>query len=328
MNTRFHGRRAAVAVALGLLVTACGAGGGSAEGGSGPAINIAYQPGTGYAPLIIMKQEGLLEDRLSGVTVNWRQLAGGADVRDGIAGNRLQAGAGGVPPFLIGLDTGVPWRIAGGMNDYPSALLVKDERIQSIKDIRPKDKIAVTTPGATQDLTLRKLADEQFGDPNRFADQLLALPHPDSVAALETGSVQVHGSNAPFQAQQIAEGARSIGDLYEAFGKSSLLVTYASEKFYDEQPKQYEAFRQALAEAIKILNEDPERAAKALAAENPAADEKQLLAEVTDPDMTWTETPTGIFEVAEFMVKIDLLSNPLDNWKDAVWPDVAELKGS
>lgn len=230
--------------------------------------------------------------------------------------------------MIIGMDTGVPWRIAGGLNNYPSALLVLEERIQSIADIQPEDKIAVTTVGATQDLTLRKLAQDQFGDPNRFSDQLLPMPHPDSTSALESGAIQVHGSNAPFQSRQLEAGARSIGDLYDAFGESTLLVTFASEDFFVNRPIQYEAFKEALEEAMTILNEDPDRAADALAAENPDADRDVLYAEVTDPDITWTSTPTGLKEMADFMHEIDMVDMTIDGWEELVWDDVAQLPGS
>lgn len=323
---------AASVIALAMSLSACGGGEATTETASGddpgPTINVAYQPGLSYAPFVVMKVEGLIEEEIPGVEVEWQTLGSGTDIRDAIQGGRLDIGAGGVPPILIGIDTGVPYKIAGGMNNYPSALLTMDDSIQSLADIGPEDKIAVTTPGATQDLTLRKLADEQFGEPNRFEDQLLALPHPDAVAALETGAIAVHGSNTPFQNSQIAAGARSLGDLYDAFGESTLIVAYAGQPFHDERPEQYAAFRAALAEALRILQEEPERAAEALASEQEGADVDDLLEQITDPELTWTETPTGTFAIAEFMAEIGLLSEPLDDWRDVVWPDVAELEGS
>jgi len=316
---------AALAASLALALSACGSDSGAdAE----ETINVAYQPGLSYAPFVVMKVEGLIEDELPGVDVNYRQLGSGTDIRDAISGGRIQIGAGGVPPILIGIDTGVDYKIAGGMNKYPAALVTMDDDIKSIKDIQPDDKIAVTTPGATQDLTLRKLAQEQFGDPNRFEKQLVGLPHPDSVAGLESGAIAVHGSNTPFQASELKNGARSLGDLYDAFGESTLIVAYASSPFHEERPEQYEAFRAALTEALRILREEPDRAAEALASELEGVDVAVLKEQITDPDLTWAETPTGIAAIAEFMAEVGLLSEPLKDWSDVVWPDVAELQGS
>jgi NitT/TauT family transport system substrate-binding protein len=59
-------------------------------------VAIAYQPGIGYANLILVKQQQTLEKQFPKTKFEWKELASGSAVRDGILANQLQVGAGGI----------------------------------------------------------------------------------------------------------------------------------------------------------------------------------------------------------------------------------------
>lgn len=69
--------------------------------------------------------------------------------------------------------------------------------VKSIRDIRPTDKIAVQGPKSAQVLYLKRAAEHYFGkdEVNRFANQLVLLPHSESVVALtKARSIQAYVS--------------------------------------------------------------------------------------------------------------------------------------
>src|SRR4051794_6430078 len=107
---------AALTAAVLALAAGCGGsddgdgGGSGAAAGGGDKVVIGYQPGIGYAQLLILKQQGWLQQALGGRKVEFRQLTSGADIRDGMISGDLQAGAGGIGPFLVGVDKGVKWK--------------------------------------------------------------------------------------------------------------------------------------------------------------------------------------------------------------------------
>ena len=75
-------RLAAVLTAAALVATVVAAA--TARGGATAAVPdklvIAYQPGMGYAPLIIMKNQRTLERRYPGMQIEWRVLPSGTAV--------------------------------------------------------------------------------------------------------------------------------------------------------------------------------------------------------------------------------------------------------
>jgi NitT/TauT family transport system substrate-binding protein len=90
-------RTALLAIAV-LVAGACGgAGGGASTAPSGGAktpdsLVIAYQPGIGYAPLLIMKQQRLIEADYPNMKVEYRLLSNGDAIRDGIIAGQIQIG--------------------------------------------------------------------------------------------------------------------------------------------------------------------------------------------------------------------------------------------
>ena len=82
LRTKF--RPAVAGIAAAVLAAAAVAGGTARGAQNAPRpekITIAYQFGIGYAPLLIIKQQRLLEKAYPGLKVEWKQLVGDADHR-------------------------------------------------------------------------------------------------------------------------------------------------------------------------------------------------------------------------------------------------------
>src|SRR4028119_1450248 len=121
-----------------LLFGGCGgeSGAGGGSGGAGDNMTIAYQPGIGYAQLLIIKQEGWLEEDLPETEVAWEQLTTGAAVRDGMLAGDIPVGSGGTGPFLVGYSADTDWKVLSALNEMDLWLMVVDEQIHDLGDLR------------------------------------------------------------------------------------------------------------------------------------------------------------------------------------------------
>ncbi|MFP4564403.1 MAG: ABC transporter substrate-binding protein, partial [Spirochaetia bacterium] len=189
-------RPAGLVAAAGLLLllalfTSCG--------GGDRTLTIADQYGIAYLPVQIVKQEKLLEKRLPDTRIRWEKMGNAAAIREAMIAEKLDVGFMGIPPFLIGYDRGMDWRIFTGLSESPLGLVTLREDIQSLDDIGPEDRIALPQPGSIQHILLSMAAERRFGDPGRFDSRLVTLSHPDGMQALLAGrEITAHFTSPPF----------------------------------------------------------------------------------------------------------------------------------
>lgn len=302
---------AALIGVLAFVLTACGGGGsseaaGECDDGAAKTINIAYQPGLGYAPLLVAKQQGSLEAALPGTKIEWLQLNSGAAIRDGIISGEIKVGAGGIGPFLVGYDSGVDWKVISGLNNMSLHLTAMDPALQSVKDLEGAGSIAMPGPDSIQSVVLRKAAQEQLGDATALDDQIVAMGHPQGVQALVGGQLAAHLTSPPFQTQEVEQGAHKILESYDVFGEHTFNSVYTLTDFASCNPEFIDALVTAVAEANDMLSSRPAEAADILAAEM-GISAKEIETQLTAPDVRFTATPSGFKVFAEFMKKIGLI---------------------
>ena len=100
-------RTVVLAAVVSAAVAVAGTGGATSGRSAVPSeLTIAYQPGIGYAPLIIIRRQRTLEKRYPNMKVNWRVLASGAAITTGVVSGDIHLGAMGVAPFLVGWAAG------------------------------------------------------------------------------------------------------------------------------------------------------------------------------------------------------------------------------
>lgn len=253
------------AIAAALLIAATGlAGCGKKEE---KVIGIAEQFGIAYAPLQIMKEKKLLEEKLPGVTVNWKQFGGPTGIREGMLNGEIDFGFMGVSPVLIGIDNGMKWRYATGISANQVAVVASREDVRTLDDLTEKDRIAILSPACTQHVLLCMLAKQQLGDAHALDNQLVSMNHPDSVSALLSGTeITAHVSTPPYITQELNAGMHVVADGEEIMGRSFTFISgVAMEEFYQNHRDYYDAFLEALQESIAFINDNREESVRLLA---------------------------------------------------------------
>jgi NitT/TauT family transport system substrate-binding protein len=333
MNPRTKPLRLAVAAIVAAVVTIAAAAGSTARGAPSASapdrITIAYQFGVGYAPLMIIKQQRLLEKAYPGLRVEWKQLASGTPITDGIIKGDIQIGAMGTGPMLVGWARGINWKVIAPLDEADLWLMARDRSIRTIADLRGK-RIATPTATSIQAVALRKMAEVKLGNARALDSSLISMDHPDGMQALLSGQIDAHFTSPPYQWQELGRGAHVVGKSYGYFGAHSFLVTVVTQKFYDEYTAFSNRFYRLVKQSIDMLNKRPRGAAVILAREDASdASAAQFRTWITRrKSLKFTTRPRGLMRTAGFMNKIGLLNKLPRNWRELVFPPVYPTKGS
>lgn len=307
-------------------------------------ISVAQQYGVSFLPLMVMERDKLVErharaEGLGEVKVNWVSVAGPSVMNDGVVSGAIQFIAVGAPSLITLWDKtkgNVQVKGVSAMTTYPLYLNVRNPNVKSIKDFTDKDKIAVPSiKVSTQAIMLQMESAKVFGDANyaKLDPFTVGLSHPDGLLALtnNTGGVDAHFTTSPFHEQEIKlPGVRTLMTSYEILGgPATAVVIAASTKFRDANPKLYQAFYDALSEAISAINLDKRAAAKiylqqAKDTKNTADD---IYAMISAPDYAYTLTPQKVGKTADFMYKIGTIKTRPGSWKDLFFAEVHNLPG-
>jgi NitT/TauT family transport system substrate-binding protein len=316
----------AVAAAAALAVGAATAGPQAPKAPS--KVTIAYQPGVGYAPLIVLKQQKTLEKQFPNTQFDWKVLASGAAITNGVVSGDIQIGAQGIAPILVGWAQGVNWKIVAPLDWGDLWLMAKDPSIKTIADLKGK-KIAMPSPTSIQAAVLRKMAQAKLGDAHALDSTIVSMDHPDAMQALLSGQIDAHLTSAPFQLQEKVRGAHVVARSYQYFGAHSFLAAAMTQTFYADNTDFANAFYKDVAAAIKLVNDNPTKVAKILQDDSGGVPTwRQYKQWLGVSGLKFTTQPLGIMRFASFMSTIGMISKVPASWKDLAFPPVAALKGS
>jgi NitT/TauT family transport system substrate-binding protein len=311
---------------LTALIAATALGGGKAVAPG--KITIAYQPGLGYAPLILMKQQRTIERQFPGTQVDWRVLASGTPITNGVISGDIQIGAVGVGPMLVGWARGVNWRVIAPLNEGDLWLMAKDPEIKTIADLRGK-RIATPTRTSIQAVVLRKMAEVKLGSSRALDAGLIDMDHPDGMQALLTGQIDAHFTSPPFQFQEKVRGAHVVSKSYNYFGAHTFLVTVMTQKFYDEYPQFARAFYNNVVAMETLIKKKPDMVAKILQEDaGGLPTNRQFKQWLVNPALNWTTRPRGLMRTATFMHRTGQIPKAPSAWTELVFPPVVPTKGS
>ncbi|MDD3214221.1 MAG: ABC transporter substrate-binding protein [Eubacteriales bacterium] len=285
-------------------------------------LTIAEQFGIAYAPVQVMKDEGILEKALPDMEIEWVQLGGPTAIREGMLSGSIDIGFMGIGPMLLGVDTGMEWKCFSALSANEVSFITNREDIQSLADIQPDDRIAILSPGCTQHILLCMAAEQQFGDPDKFDEQLVSLSHPDAMSAmLAGGEIVLHITTPPYADLELENGMHKILTGQQIMGGPfTFICGVADTALYNEHKGAYDAFQQSLSQAIDEINTDLPAAAEKLAPVY-GVDEELLLAEMSYGGSIYGKTLSGVEKLASAMVDMGLLSKA-PSAEEYAFPDV------
>ncbi len=311
-------RKLTAAVLTGLTVLALSQNAFPAE-----KLSVAYQHGLAYAPVMIMKEQGLIEKNFEGeVEVEWTQLNSGAAINEAFASGQTDVGQLGVAPFITGVTAGIPYKMYGTLSAQPHKLMTNQEDIQSMADITAEDKIALVNIGSIQHIMLGMASAQVLGDAHVLDTNITAMSHPDGMAALLSGSVNLQLTTSPYIFIEEETGSiHEVKDFADAWpADSAFIIGLVSNKLCEERPELYQAVVSATQEAIDYIYANPEEAAQIVAAQmNQAPEDVQswMMAEGSRYDMHLT----GIMEMASFMEEAGFLEAAPESMEEICTPE-------
>ena len=288
-------------------------------------VTIAYQPGINYANLLIVKQQQILEKQFPKTKFEWKELSNGPAIRDGIIANQIQVGASGPGSFLIGWDKGMDWKILASLNYSEFWLITKNPNIKSLKDFKPGMKIGLPSLNGEHALVLRKVAQKDLGNSTALDQNMQVIAHPLGLQSLLTGQIDAHFTTPPFQFQEVEKGGMVIIKSSDIFGKTSAANVLTTEKLYNQYPKFGQALYTAIADATKILNEEPDRAAKILSETDSKISQEQYKKWLTNKAVAYGIEPRGFLKYGAFMHELGILNKQPKSIDELILPP---LKGA
>jgi NitT/TauT family transport system substrate-binding protein len=312
-------------ISLGITIIALvGCGSKNEKNVSQNEISIAEQFGLAYAPLQIMKENKILEKNYTDVKIQWKQLGNTAAIREAMLSNQVEVGFMAIPPFLIGLDKGMEWKIASGLSESPVALVTNKENIKSIKDFSKADRIALPQPGSIQHILLAMQCEKEFGDAKKLDNLLVTLAHPDGMnALLSAKDITAHFTTPPYLFKELEQkNIHQILDGKEAIGVDfTFVVGVTTNKFHDMKPELYKAFVKSLKESIDFMQKNPDKCAEILAPIYKLS-KGEVLEYITHKDMVYTDEVKGINEFSKFMKKNNYISKEYNQKSNTMWENV------
>ena len=332
----------AIVIAAGALALSTFASNVHAEA---PAIRISHGYGILYLPLMVMRDQHLIEKQakkmgLGDVKTTWLTLDGGNVINDAMLSGNLDVAGTGAPGFvtLWSKAQGIPRSEVIGLGALSTSSLwlnTINPNVKSLKDFTAKDKIAI--PGIKTSLSavvLQMAVAKAFGIENyaKLDPLTVSLSHPDAVAALLSGKTEItaHFTSPPFSYQE-AKDPKVVRVLNSSdlLGNVTLDVVFAPKHFTESNPKLTQAFMAAQEEANAYIAANRKGAADTFLRiskiKMSAPEVERILA---DPDTQFSTTPNGLMQYVTFMDKANTIKTRPAKWSDMFVPVFQARKGS
>lgn len=239
----------------------------SGQSADKPTIRIGYQ--TFPSGDLIVKNSKWLEEALPNYNIKWTKFDSGADVNTAFIAKELDFGALGSSPVARGLSAplNIPYKVAfvldvAGDNE---ALVVRNAaNVNTIPELRGK-RIATPFASTAHYSLLAALAQNGLSPSDV---QLVDLQPQAILAAWDRGDIDAAYTWLPTLDQLRKSGKDLITSRQLAKdGKPTLDLGAVSDDFASGHPEVVDVWRQQEARALKLIHDDPNAAAKAIAAE-------------------------------------------------------------
>lgn len=291
-------------------------------------IAIAFQPSITYAPLMIVMHQETLEKQFPNITFKWQVLANNSTIKNKTLANQLQVVAGDINTFFIGRDNNIDWKLLASLNHTNFWLVVNNSKIKSLKDFKPGMKIGVPSLDSLQAILLRIAAKKELGNAAALDNNIIEIPHNLGLQAFKNLEIVGHFTIPPFQFKEVEAGGKVILKSADIFGKTTTANLFMKENFYQQYPKFAKALYLAVNKATKLLNEQPDKAAKVLENEGRSKiSRKQFKQWITNEALQYSVVPKGVLRQAELMFDVGILKEEVKSFEELILPTLQGVGG-
>jgi len=264
---------ALVVLALALGAIACGGdddGGGGGGEGETASVDVGTLPIASAAPLFLGREKGFF--RQEGIEVRPQLTEGGAEVAAGVQSGSFDFGYAGVIPIVIAKAQGLPIQIVSTTDDQlkdpedADVITVArgDSGIRTAKDLEGAT-VGVNSLKGVAEVVIRASIDKDGGDPSNV--ELLEVPFPEMVAALESERIDAAFIPEPFLLQAVQGGARVIENAsYQAVDPEGfeLGIYFASDQYIEENSDVVDRFVRASDRSAEYAAAHPDEVRKVI----------------------------------------------------------------
>ena len=237
-------------------------------------VRIAQQFGIAYLPLIVIKEQHLLERFASAaglpeLTVSWWQFSSATGMNDALLSGNLDFASGGIAPLItLWARTlrGLKVRALATLGSIPNDLNTNRPTLKTLADFTAQDRIALPAVGVSvQAIMLQMAAEQAFGagQYGRLDPLTVSMSHPDGAAALLSGRLEVtaHFTSPPFQQQELEDPRiHQVLSSYDVLGGPHTFNTiWCTTRFHDDNPRIAGALLAALDQAMAFISSDQAR---------------------------------------------------------------------
>ncbi|WP_344247387.1 ABC transporter substrate-binding protein [Isoptericola hypogeus] len=257
---------AAVAAAA-LALAACGGSSeepdpaASGDGGLTP-VTVGVIPIVDVAPIYLGVEQGFFEEEGLDVTLELAQ--GGAAIVPAVVSGEYQFGFSNVTSLLLASQENLPLKIVAPGNistgevgaDFGAVVTMPDTGIATAADLAGRT-VAVNTLNNIGDTTIRKVVDDDGGDPS--AVEFVEMGFPDMPAAVTSGQVDAAWILEPHLTMAMQDGAVPVTWNYAEVDPDLLIATYfTSDQQITEDPDTVDAFTAAMERSLAYAEENPD----------------------------------------------------------------------
>ncbi|MFQ5936775.1 MAG: ABC transporter substrate-binding protein [Acidiferrobacterales bacterium] len=301
-------------------------------------IRIARQFGSGYLPLMVMRQFALIEKHasaagLGNIQVRWTLYPSGQAMNEALRLGFLDFASGGVVPLLKSWDRTRESRNVRGiaaLASMPLYLNTRRIKVRSLRDFTDQDRIALPAVQTSIQAVILQMAAAQAFGPGGYTrlDKLtVSMPHPQARDALLAGKSGITGhlTSPPFQYEELQDRhVHRVLNSYDVLGGSATFTTlWTTSQFRELNPRTFRAVYDALREAVDILNRNKREAAKIFIQQANSPRSVEFVEKIiAHPEIQYTIAPENVLKYARFMFGMGTIKRAPASWKDVFFPEV------
>lgn len=276
-------------------------------------LTIAVLPIGDLGAYFYAQSNGIFEKH--GLDVTTETAAGGSAAIAAMAAGDYDIVYSGADGVIKAYANNIPVRIISGANNNQPEGDVDATGLVVAPGITEVSQLAGASIGTNALGNINQVYAQEFLDEKGVSDvEVVEIPFPEQVAALEAGQIKATLLPEPFASQAVAAGASILGYPYRiGDDKTTAVGVYVStEDFIAENPEAVDAFVEAMTEASEAANDPANRDSLIKAVLGNTQLSEEVANNLTFVQWTTDVTAERIQATADLLVKYGVLSEEVD----------------